>query len=183
MEDAATAEISRSQVWQWVREAFRLLEEDGLLETQARRWTRVSVPDPDSAKEIYPLVGALEEIAVSQGTQPTAADLKRLEAANRQLAKARDVVGAMRADARFHELLLRTSGNATLLRIVEDLKAKVRLLESLYFRTDRAAASVDQHAAVIAALRAQDLATAGQRVRENWAHGLAAVLEEMTSAP
>src|SRR5262245_46210954 len=39
-----------------VREALRLLEEDGLIETSPRRWTRVASPNPGLADEVYPVI-------------------------------------------------------------------------------------------------------------------------------
>src|SRR4051812_9253529 len=47
-----------------VREALRLLEEDGLIETSPRRWTRVASPDPGLADEIYPVIAVLEDFAL-----------------------------------------------------------------------------------------------------------------------
>jgi DNA-binding GntR family transcriptional regulator len=168
-----------------VREAFRLLEEEGLLETSARRWTRVVVPDEKIAGEIYPLVGLLEEAAVLWGSPANAARLARLRAANDEVARAgeaKDVMALIDADARFHAVLVDASDNETLHSTLDGLKARIRLLEGLFFRLEGLQASLEQHAEIIAALERGDLAAAGDAVRRNWEQGLAGIRAGLASA-
>src|SRR5262249_22112929 len=47
-----------------VREALRLLDENGLLEVEPRRWTKVAGPDPSVAAAVYPLLSVLAEYAM-----------------------------------------------------------------------------------------------------------------------
>ena len=45
MEDAATAEISRSQIWQWIRTGSEALREDGSLKTITTEWVTQKIDD------------------------------------------------------------------------------------------------------------------------------------------
>ena len=47
-----------------VREALRKLEDEGLVETSANRWTRVAPIDIQDAESIYPIIQKLEELAL-----------------------------------------------------------------------------------------------------------------------
>ncbi len=168
-----------------VREAIRLLEDDGLLETSARRWTRVATVSIEEAEEVYPLIGLLEEFAILTGEPATPTRLKRLRRANAQLKAAalnRDAPACIKADEAFHSVLLESCANGTVLRSVEQHKARMRLLEGAFFR-EVAHRSVEQHAAIIAAMERGDLEAAGGLVRANWESGLEGVREALASDP
>ncbi len=66
MEDAATAEISRSQVWQWVRHAARLVEGRPVTRELVRRL---------AGEELAAIRGSLGEAAYAQGRFKEAAEL------------------------------------------------------------------------------------------------------------
>jgi DNA-binding GntR family transcriptional regulator len=158
-----------------VREALRLLEDDGLVETSARRWTRVRTLSLSEAEELYPIVGVLEEYAIGIGPPPSRTQLAAMKRANRALraaAKAGDVLACLEADERFHAALVEACGNASVLRIISECKARMRLLEGAFFRDESSAISLQQHDEVIAASADGDQVTAGRLVRENWEHGL-----------
>lgn len=163
-----------------VREAIRLLEEEGLVETSARRWTRVATVSAAQAEELYPLVGLLEEYAVATGAEPTAASVRRLRQANRALDQAEsggDALACISADERFHAILLEGCGNQALLQTVAQFKSRMRLHESAFFRhSDRRSAG--EHEEIIAAIELGDRERAGALVRANWASGLEALRGE-----
>jgi DNA-binding GntR family transcriptional regulator len=165
-----------------VREAIRLLEDEGLVETSARRWTRVVTVTAAEVEEAYPLIGLLEGFAVAEGTRKiTAAYLTRLRKANGALTSAEqdgDAVACVKADEQFHSTLLEGCRNQTLIETVEHLKNRTRLCESTFFRhTSGPRRSTDQHAQIIAALEQGDRRLAGSLVRANWASGLHALRE------
>src|SRR5699024_9206444 len=45
MEDAATAEISRSQIWQWINAEAQALREDGSTKTITTEWVTQKIDD------------------------------------------------------------------------------------------------------------------------------------------
>ncbi len=168
-----------------VREAIRLLEEDRLVETAPRRWTRVASPDPDLADEIYPVLAVLEEFALATGPAvPVAAiaEARRANTALAQAAAAHDVLACVAADAEFHALLVDLNPNATLRRAIADLKVMIRLLEGSFFRVDDASVSVGQHEEVVAALVRGENAAAGAAIAANWQHGLQRLREVLVEA-
>src|SRR4028119_173342 len=141
-----------------VREALQRLEDAGLVETSASRWTRVASLDVAQAEQVYPVVWSLEALAVEPaGRDLSAEDLREMEAANARLGRALeaagrdradedpremeeasarlsraletgDALGASRADRDFHEVLVRRGQNRELAKMVEDLKIKIRRL-------------------------------------------------------
>jgi DNA-binding GntR family transcriptional regulator len=167
-----------------VREALRLLEDDGLVETSARRWSRVATPELELADDLYPLVGMLESFAVAEGEPPPDSRLSRLRAANHDLRAAGREGNAIRctdADTRFHGALVEGANNKPLEEIIDELKARMRLLEgAFFFHGDRVATSARQHDEIIEALAAGDLKTAAEVVQRNWEWGLQGVREALT---
>lgn len=158
-----------------VRQALMQLIDEGLVESSARRWTRVAVPDRGLADELYPLVGVLEEFAVVTLPAPSPDLLAALRAANEELGAAvarRDVLPCVHADQRFHEILVGANANATLRATLEELKGRMRLLEITYFQAERAHASVAQHAEIVDRLAAGEMQAAGEAVRKNWLQAL-----------
>ena len=158
-----------------VREALRLLEDDGLIQTSPRRWTRVASPDPGLADEIYPLIGLLEDYALRTAPGAPVEQVQRARQANAALASAanrHDVLACLAADDSFHSVLVDLHPSPALRRTVADLKARTRLLEGAYFRFDDASTSVEEHNAVIDALVRGDMRQAGKSIAANWQHGL-----------
>lgn len=172
LRDAAIAEqlgVSRTPV----REALRRLEDEGLVETALNRWTRVAPLNLAQAAELYPVIGALEDLALTLAApQLTDADLALLDTLNARLhgaLSAADAWGAVQADAAFHGVWTGRSGNTELQGTLAALKRKLQRVELAYFDLPSAAAcSVLEHAAVLRALRAQDGMAARQALRQNW---------------
>lgn len=163
-----------------VREALRLLEDDGLVEVSARRWTRVVEARVEDAHELYPLVGLLEQFAVTTSGPPASTVLKRLAFANNRFRRAGahgDIAGCIEADEAFHAALVDSCNNRSLRRMLEDLKLRIRLMEVQFFRVDHTLTSAEQHDEIVEALRHHDLSRAGRLVRNNWRYGLT-VLEQ-----
>jgi DNA-binding GntR family transcriptional regulator len=157
-----------------VREALRLLGEEGLVDVAPRRWTRVAGIEPELLDEVYPLLALLEQHAVLTAPRIPVSSLTEARRANAEFAQAAasgDVVGCAAADYRFHEILCELSENATLRRLVAGLKARIRLLEGAYYRSDDASESVRQHQQILDALAAEDRERAGEVVAENWRMG------------
>jgi DNA-binding GntR family transcriptional regulator len=182
LRDASLAEalgVSRMPV----REAFLRLEDEGLVETAANRWTRVTHVNLGQARRIYPIIISLEALAVRLATPRLSEDdLARMAGANERLEaalKAEDPVVASEADRAFHEVFVSGSGNADLIEILDDLKAKLRRLEVAYFGgrmiADR---SVQEHEAVVEALRNGDAEKAARFVEINWSGSLERILEQ-----
>lgn len=162
-----------------VREAFRRLEDKGLVESSASRWTRVSKISSREPDMIYPIIRALEDLALNlSAPYLTPADFKEMEAANATLASALakgDPVASTKADALFHDIMIRKSENHYLLKILKDLKIMYRRMEILFFQGYTRtfdSHSVEEHEVILAALKKKDLSGALEGLRTNWDNSL-----------
>ena len=155
-----------------VREALSRLEQDGLVETEPQRFTRVAPLDRRAARDAFPIVAAVHALAAELGVpRLVAADLNRMRAANARFADALnevDVDAALAADDAFHAVLLTASANAELTGVLNRLMPRLRRLERLRFGSLAGRASVRQHEEIAAAAAANDDNTTARRVRENW---------------
>ncbi len=160
-----------------VREALRRLEDKGLVESAANRWTRVSEVSIDEPVKIYPIIWTLEELAASQAISlMTGRDYTAMEQANSKLREAlaaENPVEASRADIEFHEVFIRCSGNPHLVSILHDLKISCRRVEVTYFEKDTDGKySLDEHYRILQALQQGDLDQSRTMIRLNWQNSL-----------
>jgi DNA-binding GntR family transcriptional regulator len=168
-----------------IREALRRLEDEGLVQTAPNRWTRVSPLDVGDGKRLYPIIAALECLAVrSGGSLLDSQDLQELIGANERLArglKKKNPVEASDADHDFHRVLVHHVENPELLKILEELKVKLRRLETAYFRGSVVAdRSVREHEQILAALKKKDIENAAKAVDDNWRNGLDRLMRQMS---
>ncbi|MGL4610398.1 MAG: GntR family transcriptional regulator [Trueperaceae bacterium] len=156
-----------------VREALMKLEDEGLIETSANRWTRVSSVTLKDAERIYPIVARLETLALGQAfTHLTKDDFKTMRQVNQQLQKAleaRKPVDAAKADVAFHAVFISRSQNPELIRILTELKLKHERLEIAYFGdASLGKHSPKQHLQIIRLLEQGNLKQALKALEENW---------------
>lgn len=160
-----------------VREALRRLEDKGLVESAANRWTRVSEVSVDEPVKIYPIIWTLEELAAGEAIgNMTAADFAAMKVANDKLRgalAAEDPVEASRADLEFHEVFVDRSENTHLASILRDLKISSRRVEVTYFAKDASGKnSLDEHCRILEALQQGDLEQTQTMIRLNWQNSL-----------
>jgi phosphonate utilization transcriptional regulator len=128
LNEATTADmlgVSRGPV----REAFRSLEESGLVRLEKNRGVFVRRVSLEEADEIYELRAALDEFAGRRVAQKaTAADVRELRALVERMDKAAvhdELDGYYRTNLQFHDRLVELVGNAKLLatyrRLVNEL--------------------------------------------------------------
>ena len=156
-----------------VREALRRLEDEGLVETAKNRWTRVKMVQLEQARQIYPIVQALELLALELALPNlTAANFEQMQAANQALKvalEAADPEAATKADVGFHATIIERSENPELITMLVGLKQKYTLLERLYFgEASLGGKSVREHDQLIRALKKGDLEKAKAALAENW---------------
>jgi DNA-binding GntR family transcriptional regulator len=158
-----------------VREALRLLDENGLLEVEPRRWTKVAGPDPSVAASVYPLLSVLAEYAMLSAPPPSADLIQEAIDANEELAEAlarRDISDCLLADDRFHEAIFALNPNPELRKITRDLKLRIHIVEAAYFRFENSERTVEQHQEIIEALQAGDMKKASELLATYWKQGL-----------
>lgn len=144
-----------------VREALRVLEQEGQLSYFPRRGYFVTELRVADLEEIYELRALLEERA-ARAALPAVDDdaLDRVVAAARECADAADVgnvAGELAANRRFHMSIFELSGQPHLTRLIGLLWDSTEAYRAMYYNlpAERKAA-VDAHDRIIAALRARD---------------------------
>jgi GntR family transcriptional regulator, gluconate operon transcriptional repressor len=158
-----------------VREAFKLLRAEGLLNEEPRRGTFVVSLSADDVREIYGLRAALEGRAarmIARSQDPAALARLRVlvEEIDRAVA-AGDPVAASRADLAFHEGLCELCGNSRIhevfMRYVPTLRALLRLDGQVLRSLDEVS---QQHRPFVEAIEAGDEETASRLLSEHADH-------------
>lgn len=160
-----------------VREALRRLEDEGLVETALNRWTRVAPLRATHISELYPVVEALEVLALRLAAPVlTARDLDILYDLNVQLRyalHAGDARAAVDADTAFHMVWISKSGNGELQLTLRGLKRKLHRAELAYFHAVSSGQdSLNEHEDIRQALLASDTEQAVQALQHNWQESL-----------
>jgi len=119
-----------------VREATLVLESQGLLEVRPRKGVRISALSADDMREIYEVLTELESLAASLAAEAhySEQELSRLKSATLEMEASvadNDREGWARADAAFHDELVRLGGNKRIQTIVSNFNDQVRRARAL----------------------------------------------------
>lgn len=165
-----------------VREALARLAEEDLVVTAPNRRTHVSPVTLAQAREVYPIVAALEALALTLALpRMTAETLERMRAANARLAEALrtcDAGAALNADRTLHDEIIAASGNRELHATLQQLECKVQRIERAFWGAADRSASLSDHDELIACIEARDAKRAQRVLARNWERGLAWVSPE-----
>ncbi|MFI5891281.1 GntR family transcriptional regulator [Actinoplanes sp. NPDC051513] len=144
-----------------LREAMRLLAQQGLVEHIPRRGARVATLSEDDVRELYEVRDVLERHAVA--TTPPSPDLAGLRAALDVMRKATDTGDRLElanAHRRFHTEVVRLSGNRQLAALYESILVRIQLYMAANMRreaeTARAEDGVHRHERLFAAVETGD---------------------------
>ena len=125
-----------------VREAFRMLEQEGVLEQVPRYGTRVKALDRRDLVELFELREALEPFAVAQAAgKLNEADAHTLDTLCREMKSVAEELRKkgktapdaammkrlMSSDLAFHQVLIRAAGNRRMMKIVADSRLLARI--------------------------------------------------------
>lgn len=158
-----------------VREAFKLLRAEGLLNEEPRRGTFVVSLTADDVREIYGLRAALEGRAgriVARGQDPVVLGrLRELADGIDRAVASGDAAAASRADLAFHEGLCELCGNSRIhevfMRYVPTLRGLLRLDEQVLRSLDEISL---QHRPLVDAIEAGDEEAAARLLNEHAEH-------------
>lgn len=171
-----------------LREALRLLGEQGLVEHLPRRGVRVTELSARDMDELFSLRDALERFAMRTalaGGPPEPARMAELTDSLAEMERATeraDPLGRAEAHRRFHLALVALAGHQHLLRVYEPVILKLQLCMSTNLRREAAQASpldsLARHRRLHDALLSGDL----ERVLETLSgHGARTFLDQVTS--
>lgn len=157
-----------------VREALRDLEAMRFIESEPYRGARVREMTHEELTESYPVRAVLEELAGSI-TAPRADEelLHLLEAEMQHMlaaARRKDQHGLLVHDARFHEIIIESAGNAVLLDSWSGLRPEAYTLVSVIKSQLDLVAIANAHLPILEALRQRDAGLVGKVMREHIEH-------------
>jgi phosphonate utilization transcriptional regulator len=165
---AARLGVSRGPL----REAFRMLEEAGLVRTEKNRGVFVRSLPVEEAIDIFDLRATMEEFAGRRLAETiTPAALKEVRALVEQMeqaAKAKDAHSYHLLNLRFHDRVVELAGNAKLTAIYRKLIKEL----SLFRRLNLAEASLmplsaNEHRQIVKAIASGDAELAGRALFEH----------------
>jgi DNA-binding GntR family transcriptional regulator len=170
--------VSRSPV----REAFRMLEADGLIVRSARRGVRVAPMNLADLNEVYACRVALEGLAAAEAArmadEPTLERMRTLLVKMQAALERRDVTTFFKRNVAFTRSIHTASGNATLMRLVAGIdKQALRYRYFAHLRThEMLELSYEGHSDVCAAIMAHKPLLARRRAERliRRAHGVIA---------
>jgi len=155
-----------------VREALSRLRDEGLIEMEPQRFTRVAPMSVSDVHEIIPLLAAIHGLATELAVpRMRPAQIRELRAHNDRFVsalRARDGTRTYEADDRFHGVFVDASGNAELPRVLGRLMPRLHRLECLCHGGLPGRRSVAQHEVIITRAELGDAPGAALAARANW---------------
>jgi DNA-binding GntR family transcriptional regulator len=174
---AAELRVSRTPV----REALLRLEREGLVESDPNRGFFVAPLNRKEVAEIYPMVWALECLALDSSERPTPPKIEVLRRINAEMAAVTaDPLRRQELDLRWHQSLLDSCPNDRLKEVLATLKQIVRRYECVYMRDPALVRrSVRDHAEIVEALVKKKPRLATRLLERNWRIGMESVLAHL----
>lgn len=154
-----------------VREAFRLLEEAGLVRNEKNRGVFVRDVPVDEALEIFE-VRAVMDLYVGRKVAQTASpaevrELRQLVDAMDQAVKAGSAQDYHRFNLKFHDRLLELAGNAKLIATYRKLVNELSLFRRKNLTDESMAVYSREHRQIVKAIASGDAEAAGQAMYEH----------------
>lgn len=161
--------VSRTPVREAVRQAAAL----GLVELRPNRAPLVRLLTARDAMNLYSFREVLEVIALEQAFEAIPADkvdvlCKRVESLERSLEKKTRRRSAHNVDAELHQLWIGHCSNRWLQQAIDQLWTFIEILQQIVARDETALRnSIEEHQAILAALRRKDLPTTRKALRHH----------------
>jgi len=167
-----------------LREAFKVLATEGLVELLPNRGAIVSQMDPVRLSESLAVMGALEalagELACLSATDAQSNEIRALHYEMLAYHARGDLAGYFKFNQAIHLKLVKYSGNAVLYNTYRQMNGNVRRARYMAnLSTERWDAAVREHDAILAALSARDVERIKSLLSDHLAHKLSSVLAEL----
>ncbi|MBB1636098.1 phosphonate utilization associated transcriptional regulator [Cupriavidus sp. UME77] len=162
-----------------LREAFRALEQAGLLRTEKNRGVFVRAISLEEADEIYALRAVLDEyvgrLLAANITAQGVRELRALIEAMGAASTARDLDEYTRLNLTLHDRMVELAGNRKLVETYRRLVKELTLFrrEALSADSNAIPASTREHREIVSAIAARDVELAGRLMREHVERGRA----------
>ncbi len=167
-----------------LREAFKVLATEGLVELLPNRGAIVSQMDPVRLSESLAVMGALEalagELACLNATDAQINEIRALHFEMLAYHARGDLAGYFKFNQAIHLKLVKYSGNAVLSNTYRQMNGNVRRARYMAnLSKERWDAAVREHDAILAALSARDVDRIKTLLSDHLAHKLSSVLAEL----
>ena len=157
-----------------VRRALLLLANQDIVALHSNRGAFIASPGQDEARDVFEARHAIEpdivRLAVERATDQDIAGLEehlRLESVARAEPTRRD---AIRLSGEFHVCLAEATRNRVLTRLARELVARTSLIIGLFGGIGLSSCPENEHAGILAAIKAKDAGLAISRIRDHLTH-------------
>lgn len=160
-----------------LREAIKILAAEGFVELTPHRGAKVVELTLTDFEEALPIMGALDavagELACQNATEEEVAELAALTDRMTERFEAKDLEGYYKLNARIHELIMEMARNPTLTRSTRVLSERMRRARyELAMAPARWAQAVEEHQAMVDAIKKREGSRLGQLMRIHVIHKL-----------
>lgn len=160
--------ISRSPI----REALRILEQEGLITLFPRKGARVTEISPREVKEIYAIRANLESLAAKLAiSNLKTTQMERMENLIKRMSietKKNDIENVIKLNEKFHELIVNAGDNQRLNQLIQSLKNQIqRFRIASLSLPGRLKVALTEHQKIVEAFRKRDGLLAGELMREH----------------
>jgi DNA-binding GntR family transcriptional regulator len=154
---------------------------EGFIRSDQRRGFSVERLSAREVREIYPMIWALEGLAVRSSAVCAHLLAPELARINSGFAKARgDPQPALALDTQWHEHLMSQSQNCRLLHTLSALRLTIRRYETVYMADTRLIPqSISQHNAIINGLSEHKIGDAVKGIEDNWRFAMQVLVRKM----
>lgn len=164
-----------------IREALNRLVTEGFLTFTPNRGFQCRPLDAKEIFDLYEVRRALEaasvRLAVERASDDDLADLARFVKRSRGVPESASVMDLVRLDEEFHERIAVLSGNAELLRILQNINARIRFCRWIDMENGRRAKTQNEHAHVLDLLVARDAEGCAKAINAHIARRLDQIVE------
>jgi len=167
-----------------LREAFKVLATEGLVELLPNRGAIVSQMDPVRLAQTLAVMGALEalagELACLNATDAQINEVRALHYEMLAYHARGDLAGYFKFNQAIHLKIVKYSGNAVLFNAYRQMNGNVRRARYMAnLSQERWDAAVREHDAILAALSARDVKRIKALLSDHLAHKLTSVLADL----
>ncbi len=161
-----------------LRAAIARLQHEGLLEVEPGKGFRVARVDAAMVREIYPILAALESMALRLSAPDALPDVAALRRINEQIGGETRPARLFELDRELHRLLAAGCPNRRLLATLEHHRALARRVDGAARRgMHKPRESKDEHAAIIEDIAHKRIERAARRLERHYLNGIEVVLE------
>lgn len=165
-----------------LREALNRLSAEGFLTFSANNGFFRKTIDVKEIFDLYEFRRCLEQAAVSlaidRATDDQLAEIEAFSAESAQEVSGRTVDDLVALDERFHEMLVKLTGNAQMLEALRNINARIQFVRWLDM-TERRTQTQHQHKEIISALKNRNRSEAERCISEHIAHRLDQIVEKV----